>query len=115
MAVEKETTVEADVWRGEIEELQQSLLPTLVVLVAAAAWAWLACALIREHKFGYHFLPTVILCAAAYLGHRLGPGHYALACWLLLLGLVTAQGVIVKWRSARRRRRGCSRPDSPPW
>ncbi len=95
MPGEHEAGPQPQTWEGELDDLRRRLLPTLAALTAVAGWAWFGLTIYKVWDLGASVPPTIVLLLAAGLAHLLGRRHYDLACWSLLTGLVTANGLLV--------------------
>lgn len=79
----------------ELIDLQQSMLPSLIVALPILGWAWFGLVLMQGWRLGLNLAPLVILLVGAYASYRLYARHFRLTCWVLLSALTLAQVVIV--------------------
>ncbi len=79
----------------ELIDLQQSMLPSLIVALPILGWAWFGLVLMQGWRLGLNLAPLVILLVGAYASYRLYARHFRLACWVLLSALTFAQVAIM--------------------
>jgi signal transduction histidine kinase/CheY-like chemotaxis protein len=85
---------EADV-RFEIKELRADMLASLLVAVVFTAWLWFFYAVVSLWEPLTNSIPTLMLLAGALAAWRLGRKRAGIGRWVVLLGAVAAEGVVV--------------------
>jgi signal transduction histidine kinase len=85
---------EADV-RFEIAELRADMLASVLYAVVIMALLWFFYVVLSLFDPLANSIPSLVLLAGAYVTWRLGRKRYSTGRWILLLGAVVAQGVVV--------------------
>lgn len=96
MTVEKSVagSLDGDL-EAEIECLRRDLLHTLVPVTVVVAWAWFSCVVIQGWQLRRVTVFLLVLILASYGASSLSRRHYAGSCWVLLLGMIAAQSVLI--------------------
>jgi len=81
--------------QAEIEDLKRSQLTLLLVLPPLIALLWLSYVISLPTRLAINAAPSFILWSATFVAYSLQAKHHHAACWLLLLGLVTADSLII--------------------
>jgi len=81
--------------KAEIEGLRQSLLAAFLPIVLATSWLWFSYVVIYAQPLNLNSIACLLLILSSWSAHKLRPRYHATACWLLLLGMVSAESLIV--------------------
>lgn len=80
---------------GALSDLRRSTLLVVSIAMLAAAWAWTTGSMIISGIVTSRDVPALCLIALTALVLRLRRAHFSLACWVLLLGMVGLQALLV--------------------
>ncbi len=94
MVVEKGVAAVHDHCRVELEHLQQSLLPNLLLMAAVSGWVWFGVALAVGSDLAGVTLTFPLLAVTA-LAYKVRERWYRVACWLFILSLILHLATVV--------------------
>jgi len=79
----------------ELDDLRRNLLPLFLAPLLTVPLLWLVYVTLRDWHMGWVDLAVLETMIAMYASYRLREGRFALACWVIIIGLALAQGLVL--------------------
>ncbi|MBC7236268.1 MAG: response regulator [Chloroflexi bacterium] len=80
---------------AELRLMRQDLLQVMLRVAGIVGWVWFAYVVFTAQALVASTLALLILGLGVYLAHRLATDRFSQACWVLILSMIIAHGVVL--------------------